>query len=120
LISIEVKAGAVRTFDIRKSRIYIGANGIFSSTNIKEEASNLPITTTSQDYIGLGGLIGYRRFFNPNFSLSLEAEPHGCQSISKSLLPNPYKTKSGINLQVLVSYHFKELRKSCACGKPGS
>lgn len=120
LLSIEGKIGYERKIDLRKYEIYGGVDAIFGQRSYTPKSStNLDLLSTIEtQQVGGGVFIGFRRFFGENFSIALENEFHIVQNLNEKSLTS---SETGINfMQVMLSYHFKRMRKSCACGRPGS
>lgn len=115
LRSLEGKIGYERKIDFRKYQLYGGIDAIIGQRNFIQKTQNTEISTPQ---FGAGGFVGIRRYMSENWSFAIENEFHFLQnSNEKSLI----SAETGANfLQIMVSYHFKRMHKSCACGKPGS
>lgn len=120
LFSIEGKIGYERKIAIRKYEIYGGVDAIFAQRSYTPKSTtNLDLLSTIEtQQVGGGVFIGFRRFLGENFSIAVENEFHIVQNLNEKSLTS---SETGLNfMQVMLSYHFKRMRKSCACGRPGS
>ncbi len=115
LLTLEAKAGYERKLNLRKYQIYGGADLIGSMRTYKADTDEI---MNSFQYGG-GVFFGVRRYFNENFSLAVENELHFLINPDSKNRLSPQEI--GVNfLQITMSYHVKRMRKSCACGRPGS
>ncbi|MDB4286254.1 porin family protein [bacterium] len=129
----EIKFGYERKYNFRKVQVFGGIDLIVNYSRIRAEGQDLD----DADFeglekhfgIGTGTYIGVRYFINKQLSVAGEFDYYVIRPIGGSstigvppdnnfrLFPD---RETGTNMvSIYVSYHFKKMRKSCTCGKPG-
>lgn len=114
----DLKLGYERKFALRKSQLYGGADVILSEF-FQTEFLDQGKTKNTYPQMGIGVFLGYRYFTSENWSFAVENEIHIVNTFKGSNVTQ-VQDLGGNFLQASLSYHFKQMHKSCACGKPGS
>lgn len=131
--SAEMRLGYMLKHHIYRLQLYAGFEAILRYAWIDEQfnqdVTGAPNKTNMLGY-GASAFVGARMFANKHLSLGVEADIYAAfqerreNDPSIAILPHEglfMKREIGANIvSVYLAYHFKRMRKSCTCGKPGT
>ena len=120
-------------YHMYRLQLYAGLDGLVRYTTLNE-SFNQDVTgaPNKNSFIGYGAsaLVGARMYANKHLSLGVEADIYAVFQERRendptiTLLPHEglfMRREFGANMiSVFLAYHFKRMRKSCTCGKPGT
>lgn len=132
-LDLEFRAGMMWKYHIYRLQLYAGLEGVLRYTDLQSNFNtDSPGMTNAPTYLsyGISGLVGARMFANTHVSMGIEADVYALWHDRRDLSRIPeIEPHAGLFLQreigfqavsVYLSYHFKRIRKSCTCGKPGT
>lgn len=131
--AFELRLGYMVKYHIYRLQLYAGIDAIGRYTRMDESfVRGLGFAPNKQNFFGLGAsaLVGAQMFANKHVSLGVEADVYAIiQNRRESDPSNPNPPLPGLFIDremgsnmvsVYLAFHFKRLKKSCTCGKPGS
>ena len=131
--SFELRAGYMLKYHIYRLQLYAAVDAI-ARYNMIDESFDQDLTgaPNKENFWGAGGALvfGAQMFANKHVSLGVETDLYGIFQNRRqndptiAILPHEglfIDGESGWNMMsVYIAFHFKRMRKSCTCGKPGS
>jgi hypothetical protein len=124
----EISLGVERKLHLRKVQLFAALDGLLSYGGIRQSQADSTLSSSRLTTYGARISAGFRYFFSPYASLTVENGFYLMQSSlpdpapNADLAPPPVMTgqESGFNLlSVSFSVHFKRMPKNCTCGRPG-
>ncbi|MFK7971211.1 MAG: hypothetical protein AB8F95_12630 [Bacteroidia bacterium] len=132
--SAEFRLGYMFKHNIYRLQLYAGLDAIVRYAWLSEDyMADLNVAANKRKFpsYGASAFVGARMFANKHASMGVEVDVYGLfhnrrqeDNVSPARTPSEglfIDREIGSNfLSVYISYHFKKIRKSCTCGKPGS
>lgn len=131
--AFELRMGYMFKYHIYRLQLYAAFEAIGRYTSLDETFNqDLNGAANKNTFWSMGGSLvaGAQMFANKHVSLGVETDFyalfHNRRQSSPGIAVLPHEglfidNESGLNMvSVYITFHFKRLKKSCTCGKPGS
>ena len=125
-LDVDLQLGYALNYHFNRSQIFLAADFQYTLGQLTDEGQiNQAPDIQKYSYNGLGGQIslGYRYFISPYVSLAWENSAYFLRLGSSEVpldanYPFPIDFEMGWRSSVMLSFHFKELKKRCKCWHP--